>query len=41
MRRVWCVKAGIWMPPGWYACGWWRGGDVPADFKHVNHLQED
>ena len=36
-RRVWCVKPGVWFPPGWYTCGWWQGGVVPTDFQHVNH----
>ena len=36
IRRSFCVQAGIWMPPGWYACGWWRGGDVAAGFTHTS-----
>ena len=36
IRRSFCVKAGIWMPPGWYACGWWMGGDVWVGFKHTS-----
>ena len=36
LLRTFCVKAGIWMPPGWYACGYFGGGMVSSTFIHTS-----